>query len=36
MHPAAVLRAPDELARRTSRERFFADIALVGDTLRSL
>ncbi|HEY1546915.1 MAG TPA: UdgX family uracil-DNA binding protein [Kofleriaceae bacterium] len=36
MHPAAVLRAPDELARKTSRERFFADIALVGDALRSL
>jgi len=34
LHPAAVLRAPDELARRTSRERFFADIALVGETLR--
>jgi uracil-DNA glycosylase len=36
MHPAAVLRAPDALARRTSRERFFADIALVGDKLRAL
>ncbi len=36
MHPAAVLRAPDALARKTSRERFFADIELVGDALRAL
>jgi uracil-DNA glycosylase family protein len=36
MHPAAVLRAPDALARKTSRERFFADIALVGDALRAI
>jgi DNA polymerase len=36
MHPAAVLRAPDPIARETSRERFFSDIALVGERLRSL
>jgi len=36
MHPAAVLCAPDELARKTSRDRFFADIALVGQTAREI
>jgi DNA polymerase len=29
VHPSAVLRAPDEEARRTAREAFFADLAAV-------
>lgn len=30
VHPASVLRAPDEEARREAREAFLADIAVVG------
>lgn len=30
VHPAAVLRAPDDAARRQAKEAFFADLALVG------
>jgi len=34
VHPASVLRAPDDDARHAAREAFFADIALVGELLR--
>jgi uracil-DNA glycosylase len=30
VHPASVLRAPDEESRRAAREAFFADIAVVA------
>jgi uracil-DNA glycosylase len=36
VHPASVLRAPDEEARHAARDSFVADIALVGETLRRL
>jgi len=36
VHPASVLRAPDELTRHTAKQAFFADIALVGDYFRRL
>jgi len=36
VHPASVLRAPDEDTRRQSKERFFADIQLVGEYFRKL
>jgi DNA polymerase len=31
VHPASVLRAPDEEMRREAREAFFSDLALVGE-----
>jgi uracil-DNA glycosylase len=34
VHPASVLRAPDELARRRAEEEFFADIATIGRYIR--
>jgi DNA polymerase len=34
VHPASVLRAPDDEARRAAREEFFADLAIVGKLLR--
>ena len=34
VHPASVLRAPDDEARRIAREAFFADLAAVGDAYR--
>jgi len=34
VHPAAVLRAPDEASRHQAKLAFFADIALVGDYFR--
>lgn len=34
VHPASVLRAPDEKRRRQAREDFFADLALVGKLLK--
>jgi DNA polymerase len=36
VHPAAVLRAPDDAARRAAREQFVADLVVVGETLRRL
>jgi uracil-DNA glycosylase family protein len=36
VHPASVLRAPNNEARRQARESFFADIAVVGDHFRRL
>jgi uracil-DNA glycosylase len=36
VHPASVLRAPDEDTRRQSKEMFFADIQLVGEYFRKL
>jgi DNA polymerase len=36
VHPAAVLRAPDDEARREAREAFFADIAVVGKYFKKL
>jgi DNA polymerase len=36
VHPAAVLRTPDEEARRLARRAFFADIALAGDCYKRL
>lgn len=36
VHPASVLRAPDEVTRHEARGEFFADIALVGRYYRLL
>ena len=36
VHPSSVLRAGDDEARREARQRFFEDIALVGDYFRKL
>jgi uracil-DNA glycosylase len=36
VHPAAVLRAPDDEARREAREAFFADFAVVGRYFKKL
>lgn len=36
VHPASVLRAPDEDMRREAREAFFSDLALVGEYYRKL
>ncbi len=36
VHPASVLRAPDEEMRREAREAFFADMAVVGQYSRRL
>jgi uracil-DNA glycosylase family protein len=36
VHPASVLRAPDEEMRREAREAFFSDLALVGEYYRKL
>jgi DNA polymerase len=33
VHPSAILRAPDEEARRAERERFVADLALLREVL---
>lgn len=33
VYPAAVLRAPDDEARRAARDAFFADLAVVGELL---
>ena len=35
VHPASVLRAPDEDARRAARAQFFADLAVAGDCYRA-
>ena len=34
VHPASVLRAPDEELRRVAREEFFADMRVVGECYR--
>jgi DNA polymerase len=34
VHPASVLRAPDEELRRLAREEFFADLRVVGECYR--
>jgi uracil-DNA glycosylase len=34
VHPASVLRAPDEELRRIAREEFFADMRIVGECYR--
>jgi DNA polymerase len=36
VHPASVLRAPDEGARRAAKEEFIRDIILVGDHFKRL
>jgi len=36
VHPASVLRAPDDEMRRIARDEFFADLALVGKHLAKL
>lgn len=36
VHPASVLRAPDDEMRRLAREEFFHDFELVGDFFRKL
>lgn len=36
VHPASVLRAPDDEARRAAREEFFADFELVGEFFKKL
>jgi len=36
VHPASVLRAPDDESRRQARQDFFSDIAVVGDYFRDL
>ncbi|HEU0031191.1 MAG TPA: UdgX family uracil-DNA binding protein [Kofleriaceae bacterium] len=36
VHPASVLRAPDEAARHEAREAFFADMRLVGEYFKKL
>jgi uracil-DNA glycosylase family protein len=36
VHPASVLRAPDDDARAEAREAFFADLRVVGDCYRRL
>ena len=36
VHPAAVLRAPDDELRRIAKEEFIADFELVGDYFRKL
>ena len=36
VHPASVLRAPDEELRRVAREEFFADLQAVGECYRRL
>ena len=36
VHPAAVLRAPDDELRRIAKEELFADFELVGDYFRKL
>jgi uracil-DNA glycosylase len=35
LHPAAVLRAPDHALREIVKQRFFDDVALVGECLRA-
>jgi DNA polymerase len=36
VHPASVLRAPDDNARRAAREAFFSDLRVVGECYRGL
>ena len=36
VHPASVLRAPDDESRRKARQDFFNDIIVVGDYLRKV
>ncbi len=36
VHPASVLRAPDDEARRAAREEFLADIAVAGELYKKL
>ena len=36
VHPAAVLRAPDDELRRLAKDEFIADFELVGDYFRKL
>ena len=36
VHPASVLRAPDEVSRHQAKQAFFADIALVGQYYREI
>ncbi|MGN6105251.1 MAG: uracil-DNA glycosylase family protein, partial [Kofleriaceae bacterium] len=36
VHPAAVLRAPDDEARHDARDAFFRDLAVVGAHFRAL
>ena len=36
VHPASVLRAPDDEARRAAKDDFIADFELVGDYFRKL
>ena len=36
VHPASVLRAPDDEARAVAKEDFIADFELVGDYFRKL
>ena len=36
VHPASVLRAPDDELRRIAREEFFHDFELVGDYFKKL
>jgi uracil-DNA glycosylase family protein len=36
VHPASVLRAPDDEARRAAREEFIADVAIAGDLYKKL
>jgi DNA polymerase len=36
VHPASVLRTPDEETRRQAREAFFADLQVVGECYRKL
>lgn len=36
VHPASVLRAPDDELRREARAAFFADLSVVGDAYRAL
>jgi uracil-DNA glycosylase len=36
VHPASVLRAPDDEMRRTAREELFADFELIGDYFKKL
>jgi DNA polymerase len=36
VHPASVLRAPDEVSREQAKAAFFADIALVGQYYREI
>jgi uracil-DNA glycosylase family protein len=36
VHPASVLRAPDDEARRAAREEFMADVAIAGELYKKL